>query len=294
MWQVKMIRDSVKAAIPFQQTLRRWKRRLSPYRPDAGNSRMALAQGLDQIRLLRAAGADLGGTLLEIGSGWLPIIPLLFRIAGARGTTLTDIEPLMDEHTIASARHFIAEERAAVARALELPVETVDRRLAAPFEPDYRVPWRPRDSADGSADLVVSRTVLEHIAPPLLATLMRELHRIVRPGGLMCHIVDNSDHWEHRDKTISRVNFLRFEDGPLWRLACFNPQNYQNRLRHSDYLELFRRTGWDVVIAEGEPDPRCLEDLRSMPLARPFRGRSFRDLAILTSTFVLRRAPAAP
>lgn len=34
------------------------------------------------------------------------------------------------------------------------------------------------------------------------------------------------------------------------------------------------------------PDPKCLDDLRSLPLAARFRGKPAEDLAILTSLFV--------
>ena len=107
----------------------------------------------------------------------------------------------------------------------------------------------------------------------------------------MCHIVDNSDHWEHRDKSLTRTNFLRYGDEWLWRIACFNGQNYQNRVRHSDYLNLFHKYGWMTSVAEGIPDAQSLSDLRSLPLAAAFNRRDHRDLPILTSKFVVRRRP---
>ncbi|MGH7085537.1 MAG: hypothetical protein ACREFN_11170 [Acetobacteraceae bacterium] len=104
------------------------------------------------------------------------------------------------------------------------------------------------------------------------------------------HAIDNSDHWQHRDRALSRVDFLRYEDDWFWRLACVG--GYQNRLRHGDYLRLFAAHGWTPIIAEGVPDERCIKDLETLPLASSFRGRDHRDLSILTSYFVLRRGAA--
>ena len=101
MRQSVVVKTVVKALLPFQAQLRQVKRRLVPYRDNPSNSSYALQQGLEQIRLLRSQSIPLSGDILELGSGWLPIIPLLFHIAGARKLILTDIERLLDSRTTA-------------------------------------------------------------------------------------------------------------------------------------------------------------------------------------------------
>ncbi|MCC6719720.1 MAG: class I SAM-dependent methyltransferase [Acetobacteraceae bacterium] len=289
MWLRAMLVDNLKAAIPFLDQVRAAKRRLVPYSDNLANSRLALEQGLRQIAMLRAAGAKLGGDVLEIGTGWMPIIPMLFHVAGARHTTLTDIETLMDDATVAGARALVARHATEVAAALDMPEAEIARRLDAPWPHRYLSPWdiarHPRDSAD----IVVSRAVFEHIPPEVLARYLAELRGIVRPGAMMCHVVDNSDHWEHRDKSINRVNFLKYEDGPFWRFTCYNPQNYQNRLRHSDYVAMFRDAGWTILAAEGAADPASLAALPGLRLASRFRHHAPDDLAVLTSWLLVRR-----
>jgi SAM-dependent methyltransferase len=291
---VSVLRSALKSQLPFQPTLRQWARRLRPYQDNPGNSHYAFDQGLQQITLLRAAGVDLRADILEFGSGWLPIIPLLYTLAGARRLILTDIERLMDDRTTARARHLVEGRLAEVAAALQTPEPDLRARLAEPFTPDYLVPWDAHRHPAASVDLVVSRAVFEHVPPPALRDFIAAFGRILRPGGTMCHTIDNSDHWEHLDKTRSRIEFLRHHDGPLWRLATLNPQDYQNRLRHSDYLALFDELGWSPLIADGTPDPKCLADLKTLPLAPAFAGRDPADLAILNSVLVLARSDAAP
>jgi SAM-dependent methyltransferase len=291
MRHIDVVRDAAKALLPFQPTLRRLKRRIRPYRDDPGNSRFALRQGLQQIRLLREAGIAIQGDILEFGTGWLPIIPILYQLAGARRLFLTDVERLMDSHTIALAACVVRDHAAIVAAGLGLTEAELHDALRRPLAATYLVPWRPEDTASHSVDIIMSRTVLEHVPLRSLEHLVAEWDRILRPTGAMCHTIDNSDHWQHRDRTLSRVNFLRYDEGNLfWRLACANPQNYQNRLRHSDYLDLFGRGGWTAVRAEGDVDAQALDDVRKMPLAAPFRSRPVEDLATLTSRLVLRRA----
>lgn len=110
----------------------------------------------------------------------------------------------------------------------------------------------------------------------------------------MCHLIDNSDHWQHKDRSLSRVDFLRYRDESLvWRLAQINPQAYQNRLRHSDYRAMFADAGFALLFEAGEPDQTCLSDLRTLPLAPRFASYAREDLAILSSLFVVAK-PGGP
>jgi SAM-dependent methyltransferase len=290
MWQLQMVKRLVKSAVPFQDDVRRIKRRLMPYSDTLDNGSMALSVGLHQIRLLREAGADLTGDVLELGTGWLPIVALLFHLAGARHLVLTDIRRLMDERTVARARTLVAAHLPEIAREFAASPAELRARLEEPLSYSYFVPWRAARQSDCSLDVIVSRTVLEHIPPDVLEDYMLQFRRVLRPGGVMCHNVDNSDHWEHQDKSIGRLNFLRYEDGPLWRLASVSA--YQNRLRHSDYAAMFDRTGWVTILADGPADEQCLRDLETLPLAARFRDRDPRDLAALSSNFILRKATA--
>ena len=287
MWQLQMVKRLAKSVVPFQDDVRRLKRRLVPYNDTVDNGAMALGVGLHQIRLLREAGADLTGDVLELGTGWLPIVALLFHLAGARHLVLTDIRRLMDGSTVARAKRLVAACLPQIAAEFATTAAALQARLDQPMSYRYLVPWHAAQQADCSLDIIVSRTVLEHVPADVLEDYLRQFWRVLRPGGVMCHNVDNSDHWEHQDKSIGRLNFLRYEDGPLWRLASASA--YQNRLRHSDYLAMFDRTGWTTALADGPPDEQCLRDLETLPLATRFRNRDPRDLAVLSSNFVVRK-----
>jgi hypothetical protein len=98
-----------------------------------------------------------------------------------------------------------------------------------------------------------------------------------------CHIIDNSDHWEHSDKTLSRLNFLRFSEA-VFRWTYWNGLNYQNRLRHSQYIDFLNAAGFSILAEEGPVDPAALSSLQNIPLAAPFRKFTPEDLAILTTS----------
>ena len=274
----------------MQRQLRYLKRRFSEIAIEPDNNIFTLQQGLDQISALRTAGANLSGSVLEFGSGWFPIIPMLFHISNARRIILTDVEQLMDTKTISIARGVILENGPIVADRLGLGIDELHSRLAS-FAPEYLVPWKSKFTKDKSIDIIVSRAVLEHVPVETIRCFFAEFKRILKDDGFTSHIIDNSDHLEHSDKSLSRINFLRFEDSDFWwRIACMNIQGYQNRLRHSDYAALFEDNKWRIIASNGSPDVKAVVDASKLPLSSRFQGRDPHDLAILTSHFILAKA----
>lgn len=91
-WKTKLAIDTAVACIPFAATMRRLKPWIVPHRPDRGIDSFTVEQGLQMVELLRSNGIDLKDTtILEIGSGWQPFIPLMFRMAGGRGRSILPI-----------------------------------------------------------------------------------------------------------------------------------------------------------------------------------------------------------
>ena len=111
---------------------------------------------------------------------------------------------------------------------------------------------------------------------------------MLAPGGVACHTIDHSDHWQHRDRSLPRLNFLQFPAN-VFRWTYLNRQNYQNRLRHVDYIEIVRRTGLEIVYEDGEVDAVALSELPELALDSQFMRYSADELAVLTSTIIARK-----
>lgn len=287
-WRWKVARQAVLARVPFGQAVRRLKRQAFGYQPNVHNLRETLLCWQKMERCLQEAGASVkGATVMEIGTGWFPTIPILQCLGGARQVYMTDLNRHMDDVSFASTLDFLNS---------SLPQEP---RLSAiggvkDLPLTYLAPFRLDDIPDGSIDLVTSRTVLEHIPPVQLSQLLTDLRPKLSPDACMVHLVDHSDHLEHRDKSISKVNFLTWSDR---RHAIVNwlTREGENRLRHDHYLDLFQATGYDVIAQQAEVHEPTLALLPTLPLAEPFASMPHRQLATLTSVYVLRpRGEARP
>ena len=79
-------------------------------------------------------------------------------------------------------------------------------------------------------------------------SIFSELRRTLKDSGIISAQIDYSDHYAHTDDTISLLNYLKFDD-KTWKRYNHNC-HYQNRLRHYDYLRIFKEIGFIVVEEE--------------------------------------------
>jgi SAM-dependent methyltransferase len=297
-WHVLCAVDTAKAVVPFQHQLRQAKDRLLGYRREPDKDIRTIRDGLLFIEWL---GGVSGATVLEIGTGWQPLIPILLSLAGAR-VYMADLHRLMRLDTFRGALEAIRENQGEIARRLGIGVDSVahavrechymHQRLRE-LRLEYLAPCdcRHLPMSTGSMDIVLSRVVLEHVPPAVVQGIFREACRVLRPAGRMLHEIDHSDHWSHRDHRLTAVNFLRYPDW-LFRLTCLNPQNYQNRLRHSEYVSLLEEAGFKLERQHRVFNPECAAALRSMRVAERFRRFEPEELAT-TSSILLARPRAA-
>lgn len=295
MWQTHCTKNTLMTMLPWQHQLRRFKRRVFGLAQRI-DERSVYAGGFDQIALLRDAGLTMQGLdILEIGSGWFPVIPLMMRIAGARTIILTDEHALLDLQTLDITVAFLLERKADLAQRLNISVAEIEDKLRIPqgnlddalaaMGITYAVPF-DYQRADVQVDVIISHTVLEHISPQLIVELMRDVRRVLRPNGLILHGIDHSDHRANVDSRLSRIDFLRYSDR-VWRMLCIHPQDYTNRLRHSDYVAMFKAGGFEIVSEDAHPDPTCRA--ANVPLAARFWKMDRDDVATLWSIIVMRR-----
>jgi SAM-dependent methyltransferase len=300
-WQAKCAIDNAKALLPFQAQLRRLKDRLVPYQSNLEDDVRTVAQGIRQVQWVNAALPLEGASVLEVGSGWQPMIPILYSLAGASRVLLTDLNVLLRPDTFAAALRTLRTQRQLILDGLNLDPKILDHMLredAASTMDErlkelrlvYMAPCdcRKLNLPAESVDVVTSRACLEHIPPDVLQDIFHESHRLLKAGGLACHWVDPSDHWEHQDKSLSRVNFLKYSDS-WFRWTYINPINYQNRLRHPEYAQMLEKAGFRIVREEREVDEASLRQLAYMQVAQRFRRFSKQDLATVDSLFLATR-----
>ena len=284
-WQAKVVRLAILGRVPFGESLRKLKRRLFGYEPNPGNIDRTLENMQSMKRVLAEGDKSIqGARILEIGSGWFPAIPIMFLLDGARKVLLTDLNRHMDsvtfEATVKHLRGLFPENQGLkkIKHLADLPLT-------------YLAPFDPSTLSNASIDIVISRTVLEHIPPADIVTFLSALRPKMAPGGVMAHYVDHSDHFEHIDKSISRINFLTWSDSKHRMINTLTKEG-ENRLRHHQYEALFREAGYSVIASIPELHQATVEAAKTLKMVAPFDTMSPEQLAVMGTTFLLTPASA--
>ena len=114
---------------------------------------------------------------------------------------------------------------------------------------------------DNSIDYHISTNTLEHIPYEVIRNIFIEAKIILKDKGIAIHFIDLSDHFQHQDISISRINFLRFSDNE-WSYIAGNQFAYCNRLRVNDYLNLFNELKFDIVHIEKIIDENSMNKIQ--------------------------------
>lgn len=286
-WQAKARTFRVLSNIPFGETMhyamQRYVTRRLPRSEKQVGSIYSSARRLSELYETHGPRRLRDSTCFEFGAGRDLIIPLAFSAHGAKRFITVDIERLAKLNLIRSNAAIISRV-SGVNRPDLRSLEDLDRA----WNIDYRAPADARATGleAGSIDCAVSVETLEHIPRDDIGAILKELRRILRPDGLALMRIDYGDHFKGFDPSISSFNFLTYSEED-W--APFQSRfQYVNRLRHSEYLQLFRECGFDVL--RDDPDRRPLEQPIMERLAPGFRGFSAEDLFTLGSLIIARPA----
>lgn len=142
----------------------------------------------------------------------------------------------------------------------------------------------------GGIDVILSNAVLEHVTSPI--TVVRELARLTRPGGLGLHQVDFRDHADF-DKPLEHllIDEQSFE-------AINSERHYERgtQLRPCDWARLWTENGFEIEtvhVNQHAPEAYMQDFLpRLRSSASAYRDLEPSALMDISAMFVVRRCAA--
>jgi ubiquinone/menaquinone biosynthesis C-methylase UbiE len=108
---------------------------------------------------------------------------------------------------------------------------------------------------DESHDVVLSYTVFEHLRNPVVT--VKETYRILRKGGVAVHLIDMGDHMYYGEKgNPDRIfDCMRYSEF-IWNAMSINRSTFVNRLRPSEWVDMHKQTGFEVLKTESKDNER--------------------------------------
>jgi predicted SAM-dependent methyltransferase len=252
-------------------------------------------------RIPRLAAEISQATVVEIGTGWQPVLPLCFSLVGFGRIHTFDINPhltarnafrtlkalqgsLSDPSLVA-----LSDAKAIATRYAQLCECSSLQQLLNAARIDYHAPENAATTklADQSVDLIVSNNVFEHIPAMNLKAILAESRRVLKSGGYILHCVNCGDHYAYSDNSVTQINYLQYSEQEWKR---WNPTlHYQNRLRPKDFVEMSKEAGFALERAEYFPQKAMLDRLAQLNLAPEFRHYPASELASTSLTLIARR-----
>jgi SAM-dependent methyltransferase len=247
--------------------------------------------------ILEMGGKVEGKTFFEVGTGHCPVVPIGFFLCGAEEIVTVDLHKRLDLGILKKSLGWMAENRDEVCgyydgiakRAVfNERMDLIDslKEMPEKFLSEANIQYlAPADAADidlpdASVDYHISTTVFEHIPKEDIARILKEAKRILKDDGVALHFIDLSDHFQHQNKSITTINFLKYSEEE-WVKIAGNEFAYCNRLRASDYFALFKEVGFDVCHKEVQEDKEARESMGSgFVVDERFRDYRVDDLCV--------------
>jgi predicted SAM-dependent methyltransferase len=228
-----------------------------------------------------------GDRIIELGTGWLhwealttrlfvDVQAVLFDVWDNRQMSglknyVAQLSLILEESGFGLSVHELSRTQSVIQSILK--VGTFDE-LYKLLEFEYLVESSSslKQLPSNSFRLVVSGGVLEHVLREDVPALLTETQRILKPGGWALHSIDTQDHLSYYDATVSRKMYLTFSDR-TWRNVFENKVQYINRLQRSEWLDLFKASGFELIEEDS-----WYKDLGQLRLAERFANMDRRDL----------------
>jgi len=228
----------------------------------------------------------------EFGAGWSLGVPIALAGLGVTNQTLVDIRALARPDLVGDIVRRLPPAGERVGTSLRLAPWPAESDLASALRAygiAYMAPCDARSTGleSASIDVVTSTSTFEHIPKADIVPILSECRRILKPSGVMSAWIDYKDHYASFDDRIGPYNFLTF-DQKAWRRYSPSLQ-YQNRLRHREYVDLFEEAGFEILQLEViEADQRDLDALAGLDIDPSFSGFTPEELGVRDAHFVAR------
>ena len=88
---------------------------------------------------------------------------------------------------------------------------------------------------------------LQYVPPKDIPMILSSVGNLLTGDRIIIAFMDLSDNYSHEDKSLPPINFLRYTAEEWSRIAGAR-FNYQNRLRITQYYELFENAGIEILV----------------------------------------------
>jgi hypothetical protein len=266
------------------------------------NKEKLLLRGIDSIKFLqsRANYKFQGSKVLEVGTGWHANDILLFYMLGVAEIYTCDHLPHLQENLALSAVRIIGSHLDILSKQCDTDINLLQKRfdriasiktltdLLYACNINYIASQKLHEInfPESYFDLFFSRSVLQRVPISDLSAYLQNAYRALRIGGISYHIIHHADHNARHDDKLEALHYLRYGD-KLYDLLQSKRFNYQNRMRHKEFINLFKQFGFEQISDETASLDLSLAN--KVVLSSRFRSIPLEDVLITRTQLINKR-----
>jgi len=183
--------------------------------------------------------------ILEIGSGWFPIMPYFFKYKFKVKKIFTyDINKHYQKKAIQEFNSVFSKEYNCIIN------EDKNNKYNLPSSIDYYPSRNIIKEKLPQADLIFSRYVLSHVTIEDIIDMHKKFIETYPRGVYIIHFISSSDLRQHGDKSISPQDFLQFSKEEWNKIQT--KYDYHNRLRLPQFINIFESLGFEICYKSYE------------------------------------------
>ena len=249
-------------------------------------------------------GSLVGLRVAEIGTGWIPAVPVALALTGCEvhtydvsaltksdflRRTLKTWEPRLAEIAQASKQPLLDVydrwDRLSRSETLNEVCEKTGGEYLAPVD-TTSLPYE-----SGTFDLVLSNLAMPSIPDGLIVPVLQESVRLLKPSGWSIHRIRMTDEYAACDPNRHHLHYLTYGQ-ETWKRWFDHRHKCQNRWRTSHFLKAFRDVGLLQRELRRHQDTTGAAYFQKVPLAPEFQACDEDDLNTIGIDVVLQRPPA--
>jgi len=214
-------------------------------------------------------------TVLELGPGNSYINAYNFLFHGAKKVVLVDKFPRIIKTK--KQKEYVTKELEFIKRKYGKAPFFVKAETLDPKYLEY-IPKELTETNLDSVDFIYSNSVLEHVKN--VERNIESMSKILNLRGYMYHNIDLRDHYNFNKPFL----FYKYEDSTWDKYMTKEGVSYTNRLRYDDFVDLFKKYGFEIIYEKTKK-----QKLNQKKLSSRFRNKSKDILEIANLSVLLRR-----
>ena len=213
-------------------------------------------------------------SIIEIGSGWLPIMPYFFKYKFKVKQIYTyDINKHYQKKAVSEFNSVFSKE-------YNCSIEVKNKsEYNLPEGIDYYPSKNIIKEELPNVDFIFSRYVLSHATTKDVIGMHEKFVETFPKGTFIIHFISPSDLRQHGDKSISLQDFLKYSKEDWNKIQT--KFDSHNRLRLPEFIDIFKSLGLEIVYLTYEsskPDSLNMKLFRELKLHDDYKGYTTEEL----------------